>query len=58
MGSPMVDAGVDNVDVTDDFLSNARPVDGDGDLAAVSDIGAYEATPPVANAGVNIVLTS
>jgi hypothetical protein len=50
-GSPIIDNAVEDPAVTDDFLSNARPVDGNGDQVAVSDIGAYEATRPVANAG-------
>ena len=50
-GSPMVDASVDNPEVVDDFFSNPRPVDGDNDMVATPDIGAFEAAPPVADAG-------
>lgn len=52
-GSPMIDTGADDAAITDDFLGNPRPVDGDDEEGAVTDIGAYEASPPDAQAGVD-----
>jgi hypothetical protein len=41
-GSPAIDAGSNSVCPAVDYLKNPRPKDGDGDGAAVCDLGAYE----------------
>ena len=41
-GSPAIDAGNDGVCPATDLRGIDRPVDGDGDLSATCDIGAYE----------------
>jgi serine protease len=56
--SPLIDAGLDDPDVTVDFLSNARAVDGNADQIAVSDIGAYEGIPPNADAGFDVSINA
>ncbi len=58
-GSPCIDAGVDDdpyVDIpVSDVDGNARPIDGDGDEAAGTDMGAYEYVP---NQGPYIILST
>lgn len=52
-GSPCIDAGDDiavPADVTHDLDGNSRVVDGDGDGAAIVDLGAYEARAACASA--------
>ncbi len=50
--SSAIDAAIEDPSVTTaDYLANIRPVDGNGDSVASSDMGAYEAHPPSANAG-------
>ena len=49
--SPAIDSAIEQQTVTTDLLTNARPIDGDGDMIAVPDLGAYEASPPTADAG-------
>ena len=51
--SPAIDTALEDPDLTRDILGLLRPIDGDGDMTAVSDRGAFEAAPPVANAGLN-----
>lgn len=51
--SPAIDAAIDQPSVTTDFLSNARPADGDGDTVAAPDLGVFEAYLPIALAGVD-----
>ncbi len=42
-GSPCLDAGQDQAGLTDDLVGGTRPLDGDGDDVARTDMGAYEA---------------
>lgn len=44
-GSPVIDSGYNTLAPADDFGDTARPIDGDGDFAAVTDIGAFEYQP-------------
>ena len=44
-GSPAIDAGDNSVNLSEDQHGYDRPVDGDGDLTATIDIGAYEFVP-------------
>ena len=44
-GSPCIDAGTNTGAPTDDIEGNPRPIDGDGDTIAVTDMGAYEYMP-------------
>jgi hypothetical protein len=46
--SPCIDAGTNSGAPPIDFDGNIRPVDGDGNGTAITDIGAYEYQPPVA----------
>jgi len=55
--SPGIDAGVIQVLPFTDILSNPRVVDGDNNLSTETDIGAYEAQPPIANAGDDLVVS-
>ena len=49
-GSPCLDGGIDlSADVLDDLDGRARPLDGDWDLAAQFDMGAYEYDPQAAD---------
>ena len=45
-GSPCVDTGVDIAALTWDLAGNKRPVDGDGDGSAITDMGCYEKPEP------------
>lgn len=56
-GSPSVDAGATVAGVFQDFLRNSRAVDGNQDGAVVPDMGAFESSPPVADAGMDFVAT-
>ncbi|WP_425421180.1 right-handed parallel beta-helix repeat-containing protein [Phaeodactylibacter xiamenensis] len=40
--SPAIDAGTDTGAPTEDILGNLRPIDGNGDATATTDMGAYE----------------
>lgn len=53
--SPAVDTGAVVVGVFQDFLGNGRTVDGNQDSIVVPDMGAFESSPPVANAGMDFV---
>jgi hypothetical protein len=44
--SPSIDAGTNSGAPTEDIDGNARPIDGDGDDSAITDMGAYEYVPP------------
>lgn len=57
-GSPAIDAATDQPSVSKDFLSNARLIDGDGDLISASDLGVYEAHPPAADAGADTTVAA
>lgn len=43
LASPCIDAGTNLTTITSDYAGDVRPEDGDGDSAAVHDMGAYEA---------------
>ena len=45
-GSPCIDAGTNVGAPLEDIEGNPRPIDGDGDDTAITDMGAYEYTPP------------
>lgn len=47
-GSPCIDTGTNEGAPTEDIEGNPRPIDGDGDDTAVTDMGAYEYVPPAA----------
>ena len=46
-GSLCIDKGTNTGAPTEDIEGNPRPIDGDGDSTAVTDMGAYEYVPPV-----------
>jgi len=46
IGSPCIDKGIDVGAPTEDIEGNVRPIDGNGDSVAVTDMGAYEYVPP------------
>ncbi len=56
VNSPAIDAGFEQDILETDFLNNNRPMDGNGDMVAVADIGAYEAIFPASNAGEDITV--
>ena len=45
-GSPCIDAGTNVGAPREDIEGNPRPIDGDGDGQAITDMGAYEYVPP------------
>jgi hypothetical protein len=45
-GSPCIDAGTNLLGITNDLDGHPRPLDGNGDGIAASDIGVYESVPP------------
>ncbi len=45
-GSPCIDAGTNEGAPTEDIDGNPRPIDGDRDGTAITDMGAYEYVPP------------
>lgn len=45
-GSPCIDAGTNEGAPTQDIIGNPRPIDGDRDGTAITDMGAYEYVPP------------
>lgn len=53
-GSLCIDAGIDLAGLTDDLEGRERPLDGDGDGVAVTDIGCYE--KPVPTEAIEIAL--
>ncbi|MEM7563016.1 MAG: choice-of-anchor Q domain-containing protein [Pseudomonadota bacterium] len=44
-GSPLIDAGTNLLAPVLDFEGTTRPIDGDGDLSSITDIGVIEYTP-------------
>jgi hypothetical protein len=44
--SPCIDAGTNEGAPTQDIIGNSRPIDGDRDGTAITDMGAYEYVPP------------
>ncbi len=46
--SPAVDAGTNTLAPANDFAGTSRPLDGNGDGVAITDIGAFEFAPPPA----------
>lgn len=53
--SPAVDAGANLGGVAEDFLRNDRITDGNNDGISAPDIGAFELSRPIANAGADFV---
>ena len=45
--SPCIDAGTDTGAPSEDIEGNVRPIDGNGDSVAVTDMGAYEYVPSI-----------